>query len=204
VGTCLPARTTQVGFTVSATTDEVAGVLTRYARACIREALGGPPAPAPRGGVYDEPGAAFVSLHAPGDRLQGCIGTLKPHRSLAEDVAANARAAAFDDPRARRLHLEEVDALEVEVAVLGPLEPVPAADEAEACAALRPGVDGVLLAWEGKRATFIPQMWRYFTDARALLAELKQKAGLPSDFWAPDMEVWRYQATVAVDPPRAG
>src|SRR5262249_30460061 len=153
----------------------------------IREALGGVPPSTPQGGVYDEPGAVFVSLHAPGGRLQGCIGTLEPHQPLVVDVAHNARAAAFHDPRGGHLRLADVDALEVEVTVLGPLERVEATDEASACAALRPGIDGVVLAWGGRRATFIPQMWRHFGDARALLAELKQKAGLPPDFWAPDV-----------------
>jgi AmmeMemoRadiSam system protein A len=185
-------------------TDAAASTLARYARGCIREALGGPPVPAPQGSVYDEPGAAFVSLHAPGGRLQGCIGTLEPHQSLVEDVAHNARAAAFHDPRGAHLQLDDVDALDVEVTVLGPLEPVAAADEALACAALRPGTDGVVLAWGGRRATFIPQMWRHFADAHALLAELKQKAGLPADFWAPDVELWRYTAVVATDPPLTG
>jgi AmmeMemoRadiSam system protein A len=182
-------------------THEEALTLARYARACIRESLGDPPAVAPGGDVFDEPGAAFVSLHGPGGRLQGCIGTLQPTRSLAEDVAHNARAAAFQDPRGTRLALDDVDRLEVEVSVLSALEPVPSTDEASACAALGPGSDGVVLAWDGRRATFIPQMWRYFADARALLAELKLKAGLPADFWAPDVEVWRYTAVVAVDPP---
>ena len=61
------------------------------------------------GGVYDEPGAAFVSLHAPGGRLQGCIGTLEAHQSIVEDVAHNARAAAFHDPRGSHLLLDDVD-----------------------------------------------------------------------------------------------
>jgi AmmeMemoRadiSam system protein A len=182
-------------------TEEAASTLARYARGCIREALGGPPASSPHGGVYDEPGAAFVSLHGPGGRLQGCIGTLEPHRSLVDDVAHNARAAAFHDPRGGRLELDDVDRLEVEVTLLGPLEPVTAADEAAACAAFRPGAHGVVLAWGGRRATFIPQMWRHFADARALLAELKQKAGLPGDFWAPDVELWSYTAIVGTDPP---
>lgn len=179
--------------------EEAASTLARYARGCIREALGGTPVPRPRGGTYDEPGAAFVSLHGPGGRLQGCIGTLEPHRSLADDVDHNARAAAFHDPRGRRLTLDDVDVLDVEVTVLGPLEPIVAASEDAACAALRPGRDGVVLAWRAHRATFIPQMWAHFADATALLAELKLKAGLPADFWAPDVLVWRYAAVVGTD-----
>lgn len=182
------------------TTHEEARTLARYARACIREALGGAPAVAPQGGPFDEPCAAFVSLHGPGGRLQGCIGTLEPYRSLVEDVAQNARAAAFRDPRGRRLALDDVDALEVEVSVLGPLEPVEAADEETACVVLRPGTDGVLFVWERCRATFIPQMWAHFGDARSLLAALKQKAGLPPDFWAPEVRLWSYTAMVGIDP----
>jgi AmmeMemoRadiSam system protein A len=185
-------------------TDAAASALARSARECIRAALGGRPANRPAGAAYDEPGATFVSLHGPGGRLQGCIGTLEPHRSLVEDVAHNALGAAFRDPRGRSLRLDDVDALEVEVTVLGPLERVPSEDEALACAALRPGVDGVVFAWGGRRATFIPQMWQHFADAPTLLGELKQKAGLPADFWAPDVEVWRYTAVVAADPPLRG
>ena len=177
-----------------------ARTLARYARACVREALGGPAAVAPHGEVFDVPGAAFVSLHRADGRLQGCIGSLEPHRALADDVAKNARAAALHDPRGRPLDLADVDFLEVEVTVLGPLERVEAYTEADACAALRPGVDGVVFAWRGRRATFIPQMWSHFGDAPTLLAELKQKAGLPAQFWADDLVLWRYTATVGVDP----
>ena len=183
-------------------TYEEALTLARYARACIREALAGPSAVPPRGGVFDEPGAAFVSLHRKGGRLQGCIGSLEPHRPLASDVAKNARAAALRDPRGKPLALDDVDALEVEVSVLGPLERIEATTEAEACAALRPGVDGVVLAWGDRRATFIPQMWSHFADARTLVVELKQKAELPADFWADDVVVWRYTATIGIDPPQ--
>ena len=185
-------------------TEAEAAVLARYARSCIAAALGSPAVAAPQGGPYDAPGATFVSLHWPGGRLQGCIGTLEARRTLAADVAHNACAAAFDDPRARPLDPHDVDALEVEVSVLTPLEHVPATDEAEARAALRPGRDGVVFSWHDHRATFIPQMWTQLHDATTLLAELKQKAGLPADFWAPDVMLQRYTVVAATDPPRLG
>jgi len=182
------------------TTFEQATVLARYARDVVREALRSETASAPHGGVFDEPGASFVSLHWVGGRLQGCIGSLEPKRPLAADVAKNARAAALDDPRARMLSLDDVDALDVEVSVLGPLEPIVAGDEAEACAQLQEGLDGVVFVWRQHRATFIPQMWDHFGDARTLVAELKLKAGLPADFWAPDAKLLRYRATIGLDP----
>jgi AMMECR1 domain-containing protein len=45
-----------------------------------------------------EPGACFVTLKREGE-LRGCIGSLAAYRPLAEDVAGNAYAAAFSDPR---------------------------------------------------------------------------------------------------------
>jgi AMMECR1 domain-containing protein len=38
--------------------------------------------------------------------------------------------------------------------------PFPVRDEADACARLQPGVDGLILAWRGRRATFLPQVWQ--------------------------------------------
>ena len=182
------------------TTYAEAGALARYARAVVREALGDAAAIPPRGGVFDESGASFVSLHWVGGRLQGCIGSLEPKRPLAADVAKNARAAALDDPRARMLSLDDVDALDVEVSVLGPIEPIVAEDEAAARAQLDAGVDGVVFTWRQHRATFIPQMWNHFGDAHTLVAELKVKAGLPADFWAPDAQLLHYRATIGIDP----
>jgi AmmeMemoRadiSam system protein A len=182
------------------TTHAEAGALARYARAVVREALGGRESKAPRGGAFEEPGASFVSLHWVGGALQGCIGSLEVKRPLAIDVAKNARAAALDDPRARMLALDDVDTLDVEVSVLGPIEPIIAHDEVAACALLDEGVDGVVFVWRQYRATFIPQMWDHFGDARALVAELKLKAGVPADFWAPDARLLRYRATIGMDP----
>jgi len=182
------------------TTYAEAGTLARYARAVVREALGDAAAIPPQGGVFDEPGASFVSLHWVGGELQGCIGSLESRRTLAADVAKNARAAALDDPRARRLSLDEADALDVEVSVLGPIEPIVAEDEDAARAQLDAGIDGVVFVWRQHRATFIPQMWDHFGDARTLVRELKVKAGLPADFWAPDAQLLHYRATIGIDP----
>ncbi len=46
-----------------------------------------------------EPRSTFVTLKL-NERLRGCIGALEATRALAEDVPANAFAAAFRDPRA--------------------------------------------------------------------------------------------------------
>jgi len=139
----------------------------------------------------DEDGASFVTLTRRG-ALRGCIGTLSAYRPLGEDVAENAQAAAFRDPRFPPLLAGEFADTRVEVSVLGAATPLPVTDEAEACAKLRPGIDGVILEHHGRRATFLPQVWEQLPDPALFLAQLKLKAGLPADFWAADLHVQRY------------
>ena len=45
-----------------------------------------------------EEGSSFVTLTEHG-QLRGCIGSLEPYQSLAEDVREHAVAAALQDPR---------------------------------------------------------------------------------------------------------
>lgn len=138
-----------------------------------------------------EPGAVFVTLTRHGE-LRGCIGSLEAHRPLAMDLEANARAAAFDDPRFPPLTPEEWPTVRVEVSVLSKAEPMHVKDEADALAQLRPGTDGVILEYGWHRATFLPQVWEQLPDAREFLAHLKRKAGLAPDFWADGIRLSRY------------
>ena len=73
-----------------------------------------------------------------------------------------------------------------------PPEPLAARSEEEALAAIRPGIDGLILEFGGHRGTFLPQVWEQLADPREFLAHLKHKAGLPPAFWSPDIRLWRY------------
>jgi AmmeMemoRadiSam system protein A len=123
------------------------------------------------------PGASFVSLHRDG-KLRGCMGRLEPTRPLAEDVAGNARAAAFFDPRFPPLAPAELDGLELEISVLGAPEPLPATDEADLLRRLRPGVDGLIVEAGGRRATFRPAVWRQIPAPGEFVGQLRKKAGI--------------------------
>ena len=46
---------------------------------------------------------------------------------------------------------------------------------------MRPGEDGIILEFAGKRATFLPQVWEGLPDRQRFFAELKRKAGLPPE-----------------------
>lgn len=135
--------------------------------------------------------ASFVTLREAGE-LRGCIGTVDAHRALGDDVTHNAHAAAYRDPRFPPLALQERGRLEVEVSVLSARLALPVQSEAEAARELRPGVDGVVLEYEGSRATFLPQVWESLPDPIDFLAELRRKARLPARFWHPQLKVSRY------------
>ena len=138
-----------------------------------------------------EPGASFVTLRLE-QELRGCIGSIDPRRALGEDVAWNARAAAYRDPRFPPVSREEVLRLQVEVSVLSPREPLAAASEAEALAMLRPGIDGIALEYHGAAATFLPQVWESLPEPGEFLDALRRKAGLPGRFWHSEVRLSRY------------
>jgi AmmeMemoRadiSam system protein A len=167
--------------------------LVRFARARLREALGGPPAARPTGPWTEQLGATFVTLRWKSGDLQGCIGTLEADRGIVDDVASNAIAAGTRDPRTLACKLEDVDKLDVELSILSPLEPI--ASEAD----IRVGTDGIVLRYQHHRATFLPVMWERLTTRDQFMAELSRKAGLPRDF-AGQFQLMRYTVDKFEDP----
>lgn len=145
------------------------------------------------------PGASFVTLRQHG-QLRGCIGSLVAHRKLADDVRANACAAAFEDPRFAPLRFEELRSVRIEISLLSELQTITCADEAEALAQLCPGIDGLVVQHGTHRGTFLPQVWEHFPEPQRFLAELKRKAGLAADFWDADVRLSRYRVTKWAEP----
>ncbi len=140
-----------------------------------------------------EPGATFVTLHRHGV-LRGCVGSLFAHRPLIDDVRENAVAAATRDSRFAPVEPEELDEIEIEVTELCAPEPMSFTSEADALAQLRPGMDGVVLRWGARRATFLPQVWESLPEPETFLAHLKRKAGLAENFWDDAVQLERYRA----------
>lgn len=167
--------------------DATVAVLPRVAHAAIAAELGGAGK-----ALTAEPlsgnAATFVTLTLDG-KLRGCMGSLVPRRPLKEDVAFNARAAAFRDARFPPLTKEEFERADLAVSLLSATTPmVPADDERglteeEVCSRLRSGIDGVVLNLGDQQATFLPHVWEQLPDPTRFLAALKQKAGLPGDYW---------------------
>ena len=135
--------------------------------------------------------ASFVTLQIDG-QLRGCIGSLEAWRPLVEDVAENAFAAAFRDPRFAPLSEREFERLDYHISILGPTEPLTFESENDLLKKLRPGVDGLVLSEGGQRGTFLPAVWESLPEPRQFLAQLKVKAGLPADYWSDTIQVERY------------
>jgi len=170
-------------------------VLLDVARASIQHGLRHRQALAVNPGDYSETlrllRATFVTLEKDG-QLRGCIGALAAYQPLIQDVATHAYAAAFEDPRFPEVQTTEFPALAVHISVLSPPEPLHFASEEELLAQLRPGEDGLILQFRHYRGTFLPSVWEHLADPYVFLAQLKQKAGLPLDFWSSELRVERY------------
>jgi len=138
-----------------------------------------------------EHGACFITVRRD-DKLRGCIGTLRAHRALADDVKANAVAAAFRDPRFAPLNADELSSISLEISLLSALEAMNFAGEPDALAQLRPGTDGIVFEYGHHTSTFLPQVWDDIREPADFLAHLKYKAGLPPDFWDSTVRLSRY------------
>lgn len=138
-----------------------------------------------------EPGASFVTLQRQGD-LRGCVGTIEAHRPLAEDVAWNAHAAAFHDPRFQPIEAEALGDLEIHISVLSALERIPVTSRADLLAALRPERDGLVLRQAGRRATFLPAVWASLPQPDEFVRQLERKAAFPEAAWSQPIDCFRY------------
>jgi AmmeMemoRadiSam system protein A len=152
-----------------------------------------PVRPADYSETLRQPGASFVTLYLH-EQLRGCIGTLEAMRALITDVAANAHAAAYSDPRFHPVNNREIEFLEISISVLSAPEPMNFSSEEDLLAQLRPGVDGLILQEGRYRGTFLPSVWDTLTHPQEFLCQLKRKAGLAPDYWSATLQVQRYTA----------
>lgn len=137
-------------------------------------------------------GATFVSIYYNG-ALRGSAGSSEAERSILEDIAENAYAAAFSDFRFMPLSEEEIKDAEVSISFLTRPVPIRFKDEKDLLAKMRPKVDGLILRERSNKALFLPQVWESFSSRKEFLSLLKRKAGLPMDYWSPTLKVYRFE-----------
>jgi MEMO1 family protein len=152
------------------------------------------PRRAPLPAALLEASGVFVTIEVDG-ALNGCIGTMEPVEPLATAVPRLAAGAAFRDPRLPPLSARDWPGLRIKISLLSPLRPVPAASESDVVGGLRVGIDGLVLAEGGRRATFLPTMWRMLAEPADFVHHLLTKAGIPQGTWPAGMEAWTYTTT---------
>jgi AmmeMemoRadiSam system protein B/AmmeMemoRadiSam system protein A len=129
----------------------------------------------------------FVTLKKAG-QLRGCIGYISPYENIAQAVINNAQSAALHDYRFSPVTAEELSAIQIEISILSVPELL--VDHA----ALRPGIDGLVLQLGEKQATYLPQVGD-LPDQAEFLGSLSLKAGFAEDAWQDSAAVWyTYQA----------
>lgn len=166
--------------------DEEKKYLLNLARETIGNALDGKPEP---GIDFDslsdnlrEAGASFVTLTRHGE-LRGCIGSLEAHQSLAIDVRERAFQAAFEDYRFHPLDQKELPEISIEISRLTAPVELEYENPTDLPGLLKQGVDGVILQYGYRRATFLPQVWDQLPSPEDFLSHLCAKMGSPADLW---------------------
>jgi len=129
-----------------------------------------------------DPGASFVTL-TKRDKLRGCIGTLEAYQPLVLDVQEHAVAAAMEDYRFPDVSEDELHLIKIEISRLTPVQLVDYSTPKDLVSKLRKNVDGVLIKDNGRRATFLPQVWEKVPDNEQFLSQLCVKMGTSPDLW---------------------
>lgn len=176
-------------------TDTQKHTLVDIARAAVASAVTGQPRADTE--LDDPPPAsgAFVTLKKHGE-LRGCIGTLECRAPLAVEIARVAISAAREDPRFDPVVPSELNDLDVEVSILGPLEPIDPRDPD----AIVIGRHGLVVEQGWRRGLLLPQVateWNW--NREEFLAHTCRKAGLLPDAWTRGAKVYRFVADVFGD-----
>ncbi|HEV7484235.1 MAG TPA: AmmeMemoRadiSam system protein A [Thermoanaerobaculia bacterium] len=174
--------------------EEQRKTLLRIARQSIAAVLEGG-SPDWKGDDFDEtlrqPAGAFVTLTRDGD-LRGCIGSIRAVEPLYKAVVSSAISAAFRDPRFPPLVPGELEQLELEISVMGPIERVANVED------IVVGRDGLIISRGAYAGLLLPQVaTEYSWDRQTFLEQTCRKAGLPPDAWrSQDCRIEKFSAFV--------
>lgn len=119
----------------------------------------------------------FVTLYDK-DELAGCIGTVGPRYLLQEGIPWMTESSALHDTRFNPLTKEQLPTTRISLSILSDIRPI------ASYKAIKLGKHGIVLEYKERSALFLPKVPEEFSwDLPTTLAQLSQKAGLPSTAW---------------------
>jgi AmmeMemoRadiSam system protein A len=145
---------------------------------------------------YDDalrrPAGVFVTLRTKDGDLRGCIGSIRAMEPLFRAVASSAVSAALRDPRFFPVRQDEMVMLDLEISVMGPIEPVRDVAEIEV------GRDGLIVSRGRSAGLLLPQVAsEYGWDLPTFLDQTCLKAGLPAGSWrSQETKIEKFSAEV--------
>jgi AmmeMemoRadiSam system protein A len=132
----------------------------------------------------------FVTIKHQG-QLRGCIGNFVSDQPLYRLVQEMAVSAATRDPRFYPMKQQDLDAFDLEISVLSPLELISSVDE------IKVGIHGIYLVKNSSRGVLLPQVaTEYGWDRDTFLRHTCLKAGLPENAWQKDCQIYVFSALV--------
>lgn len=134
----------------------------------------------------------FVTLKKQGN-LRGCIGYIEGVSPLFKAVMDNAVSSAMRDYRFPNVSEDEIEDISIEVSVLTQPQKIIYTDIDDLLEKIIPNEDGIILTYNGKRSTFLPQVWEDIPDKVKFLEHLSRKAGLSIEDWK-KADYQKYQA----------
>ena len=132
----------------------------------------------------------FVTMFVE-DGLRGCIGYVSGIDSVHDAVAELTRKAATEDPRFSPIQKNELDAVRIEISLLGAFEVISPTDE------IRIGTHGLVIEHGRNRGLLLPQVASSRNWSREdFLGAVCHKAGLhPEILTDPKTTLKRFQCT---------
>lgn len=124
----------------------------------------------------------FVAIYR-GSELKGCMGNVLAVMPIWLSCIENARNASYKDPRFTPLHINELDYLSFEIAIID--TPRPLSDISE----LQAGIHGIILTKGFRKEVFLPGSLEDVPHNKGeFFANLKAKVGMnDDDHDAPEM-----------------
>ncbi|MDH5654458.1 MAG: AmmeMemoRadiSam system protein A [Spirochaetia bacterium] len=143
-------------------------------------------------GIYQQIIPSFVTLKI-NHELRGCIGSLSTQKDLISDISDNAFSSAMEDPRFPQLTEKELNLIKIEISLLYDFHETANEGREHLIQTLQPGVSGLIIEENHRRATFLPSVWDILPEAEMFLARLLVKAGLHENYWSENIRITLYR-----------